>query len=114
MTDDAVGEPGGRLIALDFGNPAFRMTSTQVMDAWLLDPVTARFRHLPDMPAAVALKVTSMEWVPGRRLVMLAAVDGPGGGRDLVAVWGPGQRHLAVRTVRLPARNSGSDTFVVR
>jgi hypothetical protein len=113
-TDDAVGEPGGRLIALDFGDPAFRQTSTQVMDAWLLDPVTARFRHLPDMPAAVALKATSMEWAPGRRLVILAAVDRAGGRRNLVAVWRPGQRQFAVRTVRLPARNSGSDTFLVR
>ncbi len=112
-TDDAVGEPGGHLIALDFGDPAFRQTSTQVMDAWLLNPVTAQFRHLPDMAAAVALKATSMQWAPGRRLVILAAVDGPGGWRTVVATWRPGQRQLALRTVRLPSRNSGSDAFVV-
>jgi len=32
--------------------------------------------------------------------------------RNLVAVWKPGQRQIALRPVQLPARNSGSDTFV--
>ena len=36
-TDDADAAPGGRLIALDFGDPAYRLTATQIMDAWLLD-----------------------------------------------------------------------------
>jgi hypothetical protein len=113
-TDDAMSEPGGRLIALDFGDPAFRLTSTQVMDAWMLDPGAARFRHLPDMPAAVWLKATSMQWASGRRVVILAAVGGPAARRTLVAVWKPGQRQFAVRAVRLPDRTgSGSDTFAV-
>jgi len=45
--------------------------------------------------------------------VMLAQTDGPSGNRDLLAVWKPGQRHIALRPVRLPARNSGSDAFVI-
>ena len=112
-TDQAVVQPGGRLIALDFADPAYRMTGTQVTDVWLLDPATRHFRHLPDMPAAVHLKFTSMAWASNSRLVMLAQTDGPSGDRDLLAVWKPGQRHIALRPVRLPARNSGSDAFVI-
>src|SRR5689334_21701988 len=112
-TDQAVVQPGGRLIALDFADPAYALTGTQVTDASLLDPATRRFRHLPDMPAAVQLKFTSMAWASGGRLVMLAQTDGPSGNRDLLAVWKPGQRHIALRPVRLPARNSGSDAFVI-
>ncbi len=85
----------------------------QVTDVWLLDPATRHFRHLPDMPAAVQLKFTSMAWASDSRLVMLAQTSGPSGDRDLVAVWKPGQRQIALRLVRLPARNSGSDAFVV-
>jgi len=62
------------------------------------------------MPAAVQLKFTSMAWASDSRLVMLAQTSGD---RDLVAVWKPGQRQIALRLVRLPARNSGSDAFVV-
>ncbi len=99
---------------LDFADPAFRLSATQVMDAWLLDPLTGRFRHLPDMPAAVGLKATSMAWASGHRVVILAAVAGLGRGRALVAVWKPGLRQLAVRSIRLPDRtSSGSDSFVV-
>jgi hypothetical protein len=114
LTDQAVTAPGGRIIALDFADPAYRLGSTQVTDAWLLDPVTARLQHLPDMPAAVHLKFTSMAWASDRRLVMVAGPDGPGAGRGLVVVWRPGQRQLALRAVHLPAQNSGSDAFVVR
>lgn len=67
------------------------------MDAWLLDPATRQFRHLPGMPAAVHLKFTSMAWANDGRLVMLAQSGGPGGDRDLVAIWKPGQRQIAVR-----------------
>ena len=34
-------------------------------------------------------------------------------GHNVVAVWRPGQKQIAVRRVRLPVRDSGSDTFVV-
>jgi hypothetical protein len=110
-TDQAVVEPHGRLIALDFADPAYRGSGTQVTDVWLLDPATRHFRHLPDMPAAVLLKFTSMAWSNDGRLVMLA-LPRPGG-RNLVAVWKPGQRQLGVRLVHLPPRTSGSDAFII-
>jgi hypothetical protein len=112
-TDQAVVQPGGRLIALDFADPAYALTGIQVTDVWLLDPATRHFRHLPDMPAAVQLKFTSMAWASDSRLVMLARTSGPSGDRDLAAVWKLGQRQIALRLVRLPARNSGSDAFVL-
>jgi hypothetical protein len=112
-TDQAVVRPHGRLIALDFADAAYGEGGTQVTDVWLLDPATRRFHHLPDMPAAVNLKFTSMAWSSDGRLVMLAQTNGPSGPRNLVAVWKPGQRQIALRPVRLPARNNGSDTFVI-
>ena len=36
--------------------PGLPGSGTQVTDAWLLNPATGRLQHLPDMPAAVALK----------------------------------------------------------
>jgi len=45
--------------------------------------------------------------------VILAQTGGPSGDRNLVAVWKPGQPQIALRPVLLPARNSGSDTFVI-
>jgi len=108
-TDQAVVQPKTGLIALDFADPAYQETSTQVTDVWLLDPVARRFQHLPDMPAAVALKATFMSWTSDGRLVILAE----SGGRELVGVWRPGDRRIAVRRVSLPRRNSGSDSFVV-
>jgi hypothetical protein len=97
------------LIAMDFADPAYQGSGTQVTDAWLLDPTTRRFSHLPGMPAAVSLKFTSMSWTTDGRLVMLAQI----GSRDAVAVWRPGKKQIALRTVRLPVRESGSDTFAI-
>ena len=112
-TDQAVVRARGQLIALDFADAAYGEGGTQVTDVWLLDPATRRFRHLPDMPAAVNLKFTSMAWSGDGRLVMLAQTNGPRGTRNLVAVWKPGQRQIALRPVLLPARNNGSDTFAI-
>jgi hypothetical protein len=61
------------------------------------------------MPAVVALKFTSMSWTTAGRLVILARTAG----REVVGVWRPGQKRIAVRRLSLPARNSGSDSFVV-
>jgi hypothetical protein len=109
QTDQAVVQASGRLVALGFADPAFQGSGTQVTDVWLLNPATRRFRHLPDMPADVALKFTSMSWTSDGRLIWLAET----GGEDVVAVWRPGQSRIAVRRVRIPVRNSASDTFVV-
>jgi hypothetical protein len=107
--DQAAVRADGRLVAVSFSDPAWQGGGTQVTDVWLLDPSTHRFQHLPDMPAAVSLKFTSMSWTSDGRLVMLAQT----GRHDAVAAWRPGQKRIEVRRARLPDRNSGSDSFVV-
>lgn len=107
--DEAAVHPNGRLFALSFSDPAFGFGGPQVTDVWLLDAGKRRFQHLPDMPAVVSLKRTSMSWTSDGRLVVLAE----SAGRNVVGVWRPGERRVAVRRVSLPTRNSGSDSFVV-
>jgi hypothetical protein len=107
--DQAAVQRNGELVALSFSDPAYQFSGTQVTDIWLLDTTNRRFHHLPDMPAVVALKFTSMSWTSDGRLVMLAETAQ----HDVVAVWRPGDKRIAVRPVRLPIRNSGSDAFVV-
>jgi hypothetical protein len=101
--DQPAVDPHGRFVAVAFGDPG-----RQVTDVWLLDTRTRRLTQLPGMPALVSLKRTSMSWTHDGRLVML----GESGGNDIVAVWRPGQRRLAAKTVQLPERgDSGSDSF---
>jgi hypothetical protein len=107
-TDQVLVRPGGASIALGFGDPSYQGTGTQVTDVWLVDPATATAQHVPDMPAVVDLKFTSMAWTSDGRLVWLARSDG----RRLVGVWRPGEPQIAVRTVRISVRPSGSDSFV--
>ena len=107
--DQAAVDPNSKRIAVSFSDPAWQGGGTQVTDVWLLDPSSRRFQHLPDMPAAVSLKFTSMSWTSDGRLVMLAQAAR----RDVVAVWRPGQNRIEVRRVKLPERNGGSDSFVV-
>jgi hypothetical protein len=109
-TDEAAVDPSGTLVALGFSDPAYQLGDTQVTDLWLLDTVSGAFRQLPDMPAVVSLKRTSWAWTGDGRLVTLAESEGA----TLVGVWKPGDERIAVRRVRLPERNSGSDSFVVR
>jgi hypothetical protein len=108
-TDDSPVDASGRLLALGFSDPAYQGGGTQVTDVWLLDAETGGFRHLPDMPAVVSLKFTSWAWASGDRLVFLAETDGS----RLVAVWKPGDARIAVKRVKLPQRNSGSDSFAL-
>ncbi len=75
---------------------------------WILDTKTRKLTQLPRMPAFVSIKHTSMQWSDDGRLVLL----GESNGKDVVAVWRPGQRRLALKTVQLPDRSeSGSDSF---
>lgn len=104
--DQPAVDPRGRYVALAFASPAW-MGGKQVLDVWLLDTRTGRLTQLPGMPAFVALKRTSMAWTYDGRLVLLGESDG----KDIVAVWRPGKRRLALKTVRLPERTSGSDSF---
>jgi hypothetical protein len=108
-TDEAAAQQNGEFVALSFSDPAYQLSGMQVTDVWLLDTRSRRLQQLPDMPAAVSLKFTSMSWTSDGRLVILAQTAQ----RDVVAVWGPGEKRIAVRRVRLPGRNSGSDSFVV-
>ena len=111
--DQAAVDPGAKLIALSFSDPAYQGTGVQVTDVWLLDPGAGRWQHLPGMPADVALKFTSMSWTSDGRLVMLAQTPTSGPASHVViAVWRPGQKSLAVRSVHIPARDSGSDSFL--
>jgi hypothetical protein len=112
-TDQAVVDPQTGLIALDFADPAYGGTGTQVTDTWPLNPKTGRFHHLPDMPAAVHLKFTSMAWTHDGRLVILAGTSGGTTGQTLLAIWKPGQKQLRVRYLLLPTRISGSDSFTI-
>jgi hypothetical protein len=101
-------DPRGRFVALAFADPAWQGGGQQVIDVWLLDTETRKLTQLPGMPAFVSLKRTSMSWTADGRLVLL----GESRGKDIVAVWRPGQRRLAIKTVHLPDRSeSGSDSF---
>lgn len=111
--DEAAVDPSAKLIALSFSDPAYQGTGIQVTDVWLLDPGTGRWQHLPGMPADVALKFTSMSWTSDGRLVMLAQTPtGSPAQHDVIAVWRPGQTSLAIRSMHMPARDSGSDSFI--
>ncbi len=107
--DEPAVDPRGRFVALTFGDPAWRGGSQQALDVWVLDTKTGKLTQLPGMPAFVALKSTSIAWTDDGRLVLLAEERS---GRDVVALWRPGQKRLAVKTVHLPDRSdSGSDSF---
>jgi hypothetical protein len=74
------------------------------LDEWLLDTTTRRWQQLPDMPADVALKFTTMSWTGDSRLVFLAQTADLG---HIVAVWRPGQPWIARRQVQPPKRSGG-------
>lgn len=105
--DEIVVQPHGTLVAVGFGDPAYR-DAAQALDVWILDTATGRFTQLPGFPAQVRLKFSSMAWTSDDRLVLLLE----GGGRTVLAVWRPGSRKLGLRPVELPARTGGGDTFV--
>ena len=107
--DSPAVHPNGRLVAVGFADPSYRGGGTQVSDVWLLDVTTRTFTHLPDLPAEVSLKSTSMRWTVDGRLVWLGA----SGGQEILAVWKPGDKRIAVRPVQIPRRDAGSDSFVV-
>jgi hypothetical protein len=106
--DHPAADPRGRFVALAFAVPAWDDEGNQALDVWLLDTETGKLTQLPGMPALVSLKRTSMAWTDDGRLVLLAESNG----KDVVAVWRPGQRRLGIKTMSLPNRSdSGSDSF---
>lgn len=102
-------DPKGRFIALAFAEPAWRNGPQQALDIWLLDTRTRKLTQLPSMPALVSLKFTSIAWTADRRLVLFAKELG---GKQIVAVWRPGQRQLAIKAVSLP-EGTRSGSFAV-
>jgi len=101
-------DPRGRFVALAFADPAWG-PGGQALDVWLLDTQTGKLTQLPGMPAFVALKRSSMAWTDDGRLVLL----GESSGKDVIAVWRPGERRLALKTVQLPERYGASDSFAI-
>jgi hypothetical protein len=105
--DSPLADPGGRYVALPFGDPSWHNTGRQVLDVWVLDTATAKLTHLPATPAWVSLKRTSIAWTYDGRLVLLGEEDE----RAFVGVWRPGQNGLSLKPVRLPVRDGASDAF---
>lgn len=101
--------PDGRFAVIAFGNPALNGGPQQALDLWMLDTKTGAFTHLPDMPAIVSLKRTSMAWTDDRRLVLLANSRE----RDMIAIWAPGKRRLAVKRISMPQRTGGANSIAV-
>jgi hypothetical protein len=99
----------GRFVALDFGNPSWTGPGGQAWDVWLLDTQTAKVTHLPDLPAFVWLKWTTMAWTADGRLVLVTRNDN----RQVVVVWRPGQARLHLKTVRIPNRSAAVRTFAI-
>jgi hypothetical protein len=100
--------PDGRLLAVEFADVSWSQVNGQVSDIWLLDLRTRRWRRLPGMPLITAVKSMSMAWTGDGRLVLAGDFDRFG---KALAMWRPGQDHLAVTRLALPAY-AGSDTFV--
>jgi len=102
-------DPRGAYVALSFGDP-FTGPSipAQVMDVWILSTATGEVTRLPGMPAFVSLKFTSMQWTDDGRLVLLANRKR---GKGTVAVWRPGSKRLALKSLKMPEPNTGSDSF---
>jgi hypothetical protein len=69
--DQAVVSPDQTQVAISVSDPAWRDTGVQVTDTWLLEPSTRRLDPLPDMPARVSLKFTSIAWSRDGQLVIL-------------------------------------------
>ncbi len=99
-----VPEPGGPLVAVDFGSPAYPGPA-QAEDVWILNTANGRFTHVPGYPAQVDIKFSDVVWTADRRLVIVAQ----GGGRSVIGVWRPGASTLPLRAV--PAR-AGYSTLV--
>jgi hypothetical protein len=103
-----VPSPDGRLLAVEFADLSWSRVKGQVSDIWLLDVRTRRWRRLPGTPLITGVKFMSMAWAADGRLVLAGDFERFG---KALAVWRPGQDHLAVKRLPLPDA-AGSDSFV--
>ena len=85
--------PDGQRVLLWRGGPF-------VLAASALDVRAAFISLLPGMPARAYFKHTGFAWASNGEVVILAE----SGGRNIVAVWRPGDRVLRVRRVVMPDR----------
>ena len=108
LADLGQASPDGRLLAVEFVDLSWARVQGQVDDIWLLDLRTRRWRHLPGTPLITGVKFMSMRWTADGRLLLADNFDQFG---KALAVWRPGQDHLAVKRLDLPDY-AGSDTFV--
>jgi hypothetical protein len=54
-------------------------------------------------------------WARRSAIILVMLAQTPAGGpaqHDVIAVWRPGQKSLAIRSVHIPARDSGSGSFI--
>jgi hypothetical protein len=96
---EVTGGPDGRLAIVEFA----KFSPEHMVDMWLLDTATRRWRHLPGMPARLVPKATDVGWTADGRVVILSG--------GVLGVWRPGEPRLSVRRVK-PPKQPGSE-FVV-
>jgi hypothetical protein len=97
----ANGSPGpvvpsrdGYKVAVVFGDPAWRGTSTQTADVWVLDFETLTWRQTPSMPIETPLKQVALDWSDAADLVLVT---------DTVAGWHFGEPQWRITKAPLPS-----------
>jgi hypothetical protein len=103
----AVAQPGGRYVALQFGDPAYPGPQ-QAEDLFLYDTRTKKLLHVPGFPAQVDLKFSDFAWAGDGRLIMLLQAAGS----TRLGVYRPGDAAVSLRHEDLPPSRSGSPSFV--
>ncbi len=88
-------DPGSSMVAVEFADPAYRMTSLQAGDDWLVNTHNVTFTHIPGFPIFEYLKVSGMARTTDHRLVIVAY----GRRRPSIGIWRPGSHELHVGAV---------------
>ncbi|MDQ7810018.1 hypothetical protein Q5425_40365 [Amycolatopsis sp. A133] len=85
----------GTVWAADFADPAYRNTSTQTRDIWLLRPDGPTWEHAPGMPFTTEhlKRGGGFDWSAAGDLVLAD---------DVLAAWHPGEPQWRLSTAALP------------